>query len=152
MAQHVTFDRPKRRGRRAQIALDLPVPRVPGDDWPGVPDVPEADVQAAVLDLLRMHPAVAWVERINVGAGRLAHVDKAGAVRLSRFIRFAFEGCSDVVGQLRDGGKFLAVEIKAHGERPTYEQAVFLERVIKNGGVGFVAHKAEDVAVLLVAP
>lgn len=144
MPQHVTFDRPKRRGRRAQIDLDLPPPRVPGDDWPGVPGVPEADVQTAVLALLEVHPRVAWAKRINVGAGRLLRSDGTA----SRFIQFAFEGCSDVLGQLKDG-RFLAVECKAHGERPTYKQAAFLANVIEAGGVGFVAHKSEDVMVLL---
>lgn len=144
MSQHVTFDRPRRRGRRAQLDLDLVPPRVPGDDWPGIPGVLETDIQASVLALLELHPVVAWVERINVGAGRLLRADGTA----SRFIRFAFEGCADILGQLKDG-RFLAVECKAHGERPTYLQAAFLTRVIENHGIGFVAHRSEDVMRLL---
>lgn len=144
MAQHVTFDRPKRRGRRAQIDLDLVPPRVPGDDWPGVPGVLEADIQAAALELLRVHPRVAWAHRMNVGGGKFARPDGT----LTRFIKFAFEGCSDILGQLIDG-RFLAIECKAHGERPTYKQAVFLTNVIENRGVGFVCHRSEDVLAFL---
>lgn len=146
MPQHVTFDRPKRRGRRDQFAIAFPVPRVPGDHGAGIPGATETEVQAAILKMLRLHPRVAWVERINVGAGKLMNDDGSAG----RFVRFAFKGCSDIVGQLRDG-RFLAVEVKRHGGSLRPEQAEFLSNVNKHGGVAFVARKPDDVSVHLAA-
>jgi hypothetical protein len=78
---------------------------------------PEAAALAEVLQTLRHHSAVAWAERQNSGAY------KDGA----RFIRYGWPGCSDILGQLKDG-RFLAVEVKAPGGKLRPEQALFLER------------------------
>lgn len=83
---------------------------------------------------LRGHPAVAWVERQNSGAY------KDGV----RFIRYGWPGCSDILGQLKDG-RFLAVEVKAPKGRLRPEQALFLKQVLAAGGVAFVARNAADV-------
>ena len=61
-----------------------------------------------------------------------------------RFIRFGWPGCSDVLGQLRDG-RFLAVECKSPTGRLRPEQTVFLERINGAGGVAFVARDCRDV-------
>jgi len=102
--------------------------------------VTEAEVLRAVLAMLHHHPQVAWAERMNTGAGRLVQRDG----RPGHFVRFAFRGCSDVVGQLTDG-RFLAVEVKRPGGRLTASQAAFLELVRDNGGLAFVATSADDV-------
>lgn len=80
-------------------------------------DRPEAAALLEVLKALRAHPAVAWCERMNSGAARMG----------TRFVRFGFVGCPDVLGQLRDG-RLLGVEVKARKGRMRAEQAVFLER------------------------
>lgn len=95
---------------------------------------PEAAALVEVLKALRAHPAVSWAERQNSGAANVG----------GRFIRFGWPGCSDVLGQLRDG-RFLAVEVKAHKGRLRPEQAVFLERINGAGGVGFMARDCRDV-------
>lgn len=101
-------------------------------------DRPEAAALLEVLKVLRNHPAVAWCERQNSGAC------KAG----DRFIRFGWRGCSDVLGQLKDG-RFLACEVKAKAGRLRPEQSDFLERVRRFGGVGIVARNAADVLAAL---
>jgi len=97
-------------------------------------DHKEGDALIEVLKALRAHPAVCWVERMNSGAAKVG----------GRFIRFGWPGCSDVIGQLRDG-RFLACEIKAAKGRVRPEQQVFLDRVRAGAGVAFVARDLRDV-------
>jgi hypothetical protein len=94
----------------------------------------EAAALVEVLKALRAHRAVAWCNRMNSGATRVG----------SRFIRFGWRGCPDVLGQLKDG-RFLGVEVKAATGRLRAEQRVFLERVRESGGVAFVARDCRDV-------
>ncbi len=98
-------------------------------------DRPEAACLLEVMKTLRGHPAVAWVERQNSGGF------KDG---LGQFVRFGWPGCSDILGQLRDG-RILAVEVKAPGGRLSESQQIFLNRVRAAGGVAFVATSAVDV-------
>ena len=95
----------------------------------------ERTVLRAVLSALAIHPSVAWAVRMNVGAFN----NGAG-----NYVRVGFVGCADVIGQLRDG-RFLAVEVKRPGGKVTDDQAAFLARVTKYGGVGFVAFGVDDV-------
>ena len=97
-------------------------------------DKPEAAALLEVLKALNTHPAVAWCERMNSGAARIG----------SRFVRFGFKGCPDVLGQLRDG-RLLGVEVKAKTGRLRPEQTIFLERIRGAGGVAFVARDLRDV-------
>ena len=97
-------------------------------------DKPEAAALLEVLKALNTHPAVAWVERMNSGAARIG----------SRFVRFGFKGCPDVLGQLKDG-RLLGVEVKAKTGRLRPEQTIFLERIRGAGGVAFVARDLRDV-------
>lgn len=91
----------------------------------------ERDVLRAVLQLLRVHPLVAWASRINSGAA----TDAAG-----NFVRFnQIAGCSDVIGQMKPlspggAGAFLALEVKRPGQKPTEPQMLFLRMVQANGG------------------
>lgn len=65
-----------------------------------------------------------------------------------RYLRFAFPGCSDVLGQLTSG-HFLAVEVKRPSTGPTDEQAAFLAQVNRAGGLAFIARSVEDVQAAL---
>ena len=97
-------------------------------------DRPESDALVEVLKALRAHPAVSWCERLNSGATRIG----------TRWVKFGFVGCPDVLGQLRDG-RLLGVEVKAPKGKLRPEQAVFLERINGAGGVAFVARDLRDV-------
>jgi len=116
------------------------------DDLPEVPPVPrvnarpEAAALAEVLQVLRHHPLVAWAERQNSGVARIG----------TRFVRFGWPGCSDVLGQLRDG-RLLAVEVKARQGKMTNEQTAFLSLVRRFGGVAFLARDCRDVLRELAA-
>ena len=103
------------------------------------PEPPEAAVLEAVSGALSYHPLVAWFQRFNTGAGRL--VNKKGE---SQWMRFGFPGCSDILGQIKDG-RFLAVECKRPTGRLTGDQVAFLTLVRKHGGVAICARSADDV-------
>lgn len=99
------------------------------------PDRPEAAALIEVLRALRHHPAVAWAHRQNSGAFTTSE---------GQFVRFGWPGCSDLIGQLRDG-RLLAVEVKAPAGRLRPEQADFLALVNDAGGCAFVARSCADV-------
>ena len=101
-------------------------------------DRPEAAALVEVLKALRAHPLVAWAERQNSGAAKVG----------SRFIRFGWVGCPDILGQLRDG-RLLGVEVKSKTGRPSPEQTIFLARINQAGGVGFIARDLRDVVAVL---
>jgi hypothetical protein len=100
----------------------------------------ERDVQPTVLAFLQIHPRVAWVVRMNTGVAEFGNNDGLPVRR----VRFAFPGCSDIIGQLRDG-RFLAVECKREvGGSVTEEQEAFLRNVNRYGGCAFIARGVED--------
>jgi hypothetical protein len=98
------------------------------------PPIAERDVLAAILEWLPYCKAVAWFARMNSGALK---VD-------DRYVRLGFNGCSDIVGQLRDG-RFLAIEVKRPGGELSQDQVEFLGKVDRYRGVAFVAFSLEDV-------
>lgn len=98
----------------------------------------ESTVLAAVLEFLERHPKVAWVKRMNTGMASLKGFR----------VRFGFVGCSDILGQLRDG-RFIAVECKALAGRLSIDQAQFLELVREHRGVAGVVRSVEDAQALL---
>ncbi len=109
-------------------------------DLPEAQPAPRANVRheaaalAEVLQVLKNHPLVAWCERQNSGVARIG----------GRFVRFGWPGCSDVLGQLKDG-RLLAVECKAPKGRLQAEQAAFIGLVRRFGGVAFMARDCRDV-------
>lgn len=103
------------------------------------PEPAEAQILKGILQMLAMHPKVAWHARMNVGAGKVLR--KGG---VSQFMRWGFPGCSDVLGQMRDG-RVIAIEAKRPSGEPTPEQIAFLACVRANNGVALVARSVEDV-------
>ena len=104
------------------------------------PEPSEAIVMRAVLKYLRLRKdRVAWVERLNSGAGQLAFADGAR----SQWMRFAWRGAPDLLGQLTDG-RILCVEVKAPSGRLRPDQEAFLNVVRCQGGVAFVARSVND--------
>lgn len=103
---------------------------------------PEAAVLASVLKFLHVHPSVAWARRMNSGAFQI------GQGASARWFRAGFTGCSDILGQLKDG-RFLAIECKAERGRVSPEQQAFLDTVRQNGGVACVARGIHEVELLL---
>lgn len=100
--------------------------------------IPEREVQKVIIGFLRGHSRVAWVERMNSGAGK-----KKGF-----YMRFGFVGCPDILGQMKDG-RVLAVECKARGGKVTPDQESFLSLVTMWKGVAGVCYSLDDVKALL---
>ena len=98
----------------------------------------ESSILKAVLLRLRYHHRIAWAERINTGAYAVE----------GRYVRYGFPGCSDVIGQLRDG-RMLAIEVKRPLGRITSAQDAFLQRVRANGGVAGIVRSIDDLEALL---
>lgn len=101
-------------------------------------DVPERDIQKAVLALLERHPKVAWVKRMNSGAGK-----KNGT-----YIRFGFQGCPDLVGQMKDG-RILGVEVKRKGQGPNLAQQNHIAMMLRNNGVAGIVRSVEEALLLI---
>lgn len=87
----------------------------------------EADLQSAIMNLLTVHPKVAWAYVTSSGTvrGRGGHWFTLGKV-----------GLPDIVGQLKGsyGGVLFGIETKMPGKRPTEVQAAFLDMIRANGG------------------
>src|SRR6185312_7626895 len=116
--------------------------------------VPERDVLAAAIELLRKHPAIAFAYRQNTRSGYvLKHgvydrLVTAGHIKRdeAQFMRFNFKGAADITGMLRNGRR-VEIECKADGggSPVSDEQCAFLEAVNGGGGLGFVARSVDDV-------
>jgi len=111
----------------------------------GQTHVPERDVLEAVLELLQRHPKVAWARRMNTGVTK--YKDHNG---VERFVKFGFNGCPDIIGQLRPVppnpvGAWLGIECKSDRGQPTPEQEAVLDTINAAGGVAFVARGVDDV-------
>jgi hypothetical protein len=63
-------------------------------------------------------------------------------------VKFGKKGASDIIGCLPDG-RFLAVEAKAPGKKPTKAQREYLERVAADGGLALVVDEVGSLGVLL---
>lgn len=113
-------------------------------------NVPEKNVQALCLNYLKGHDKVAWAERMNTGAARIKN---PGSTK-DRFVKFAFRGCPDIIGQLTDG-RFLAVEVKKYDGKPAEKklsehQKAFLELVEKHNGAAFVTDSLDDLEWFMI--
>src|SRR4030095_4180271 len=102
---------------------------------------PEQGVVNAVMQVLRLHPKVAWRARMNTGAYKTPD---------GRYVRFGFPGCPDIIGQLRDG-RILMLECKAEDGRLTEDQEAVLETCRENNGVCGVVRNLDDVFAILDA-
>jgi hypothetical protein len=139
MAQHFTVNR--KRAKVSQRPLQFGVDEVPGAKHAKGDKLLEADVQKAVLALLKQHPRVAWAHRFN---SRVLDVPDRKSKTGFRPMRMAFKGCADILGMLTNG-KALAVECKSTTGDATDDQIAFLSLVNKFGGCAFIARKADDV-------
>lgn len=99
-------------------------------------DVKESEIQKAILDYLHLKRILAFKHR-NVGIYKKS---------TDRYIPLSYgeKGISDIIGCLPDG-RFLAIEVKKPGGKPSPEQVAFLERVNVNGGLGILAYGLEEV-------
>lgn len=99
----------------------------------------ESDIQKQCLELLKLYNIYCW--RQNTGAFKKG----------KSYIKFAFKGCSDILGICPDG-RFLAVECKrTSGGILSDEQKEFLVNIKKNGGVAIIANSVERLKEELIS-
>ena len=98
----------------------------------------EQDIQRTILQYLHLRGILAW--RNNSGAMRA--ITPTGKSRLVRFNTAT--GSSDIFAVL-PGGRFLSIEVKRPGNKPTARQADWLATVTAHGGLAIVATCVEDV-------
>lgn len=94
----------------------------------------ENDIQCTILDYLSYRDIFHY--RNNTSG---IYVQKTGSYRPSHS-----KGASDIIGCTK-AGRFLAIEVKQPGKKPTPEQKEFIEKVNASGGLAFVAYSVEDV-------
>ena len=98
--------------------------------------VTETKILKSIIEYLERDNRVAWANRMNVGG---AKVRNPGGP--TRWVKFAFKGCSDIIGQMKDG-RFLAIEVKKPGGKLTESQCEFLDLVKDANGVSGVAYSS----------
>ncbi len=103
----------------------------------------EHDLQGSILVYLAWDNRVAWAHRFNTGAHLITGTDAQGHPR-RRFVRYAFPGCADILGQLVTG-HFLAIEVKRPGGRVGPAQRRFLAQVRAAGGLALLARGIPEV-------
>ncbi len=114
------------------------------ESYPLTPLEPrEHDIQGSILVYLAWDNRVAWAHRFNIGAHAITTTDPAGQVK-RRFVRYAFPGCADILGQLVTG-HFLAIEVKRRGGCVRPLQRAFLEQVRRGGGLALLARSIPEV-------
>jgi hypothetical protein len=115
--------------------------------------VPEREIQAASLALLRVHPTIAFAYRTNTRAGFVLNngvydrLVARGHMRReeARFIRFNFPGAADLTGMSRKGRR-IEVECKAAAGVLSDEQRAFGEAVNASGGLWVCAYSVDELA------
>lgn len=92
----------------------------------------ESEVLKNCLEFLKANNIFCW--RNNTGA-----IQKGG-----RWIKFGYNGSSDILGITPDG-RFLAVECKKeNGGLLSDTQKEFIDKINNSGGVAFVANSLEN--------
>jgi len=93
----------------------------------------ENEIQRQILDYLKLRGIPAWR-------------NQSGFVRIgSHYMHVGTTGSPDIVGVLPASGRFLAVEVKAEGEKLTDVQSRFLLQLKLAGALVIVAMSIEDI-------
>lgn len=98
---------------------------------------PESAILKEVMLEASKHVCIVW--RNETGGYKLAN---GGFVRSGLCV-----GSSDLIGLYK--GKFLAIEIKRLGKKPSAAQENFINRVNENGGIAFFCDDAKNFEKLL---
>lgn len=99
------------------------------------PVLTEAQIQKQILEWLNLQYKVkAW--RNNTGAMTATYKGK------KRFMRFSERGAADIFGVYH--GRFLAIEVKRPGNKPTIDQHCWLQEMKNLGAIAFWATSLED--------
>lgn len=99
----------------------------------------ENEIQAEIRKALgREHDLTLW--RNNVGVAEMwSSAGKSQRVQYGLCV-----GSSDLIGLLAPAGRFVALEVKKPGEKPTEEQVKFMAHVRQMGGFAAVVRSASE--------
>jgi VRR-NUC domain len=90
---------------------------------------------------------------IRIALSNMGHIVWRNNVGFTKFpdgsaVKYGLcNGSSDLIGITSDG-KFLAIEVKKPGGKPSKEQKNFIEVVRSKGGIAGVAHNVEEAIAL----
>jgi len=97
----------------------------------------ESDIQHTIIQYLKYKKIFAW---------------KYNSVGIKKpngsYIPIGLKGVSDIIG-LTDDGKFIAIEVKMKGNKPSIYQEEFLNQIKQRNGIAIVAYSLEDVMKFL---
>lgn len=98
----------------------------------------ETDLKRACWTFLTMKGCTVWIQNQGAVGGTYANGKR-------RFVKFTHgvEGISDIVGVM-PSGRFIAVETKMKGNKPTELQAAFIQRVKASGGLALVIYSLDQ--------
>lgn len=98
---------------------------------------PESIIKAQIIEFLQLHKIFFWNNRStgiwNPSQRVFMKLNGKGDIR----------GTSDLLGFYK--GRFFAIEVKSEKGTVTPEQESFMQNVIRNGHIAFVARSIEDV-------
>jgi hypothetical protein len=94
----------------------------------------EQGIQRAILDYLRWR-GIPCYKHQNAGIMK----------RDGSYIPTHTRGVSDIIGCIPKTGRFLAIEVKRPGGKPSPEQQQFIDMINGAGGLAFLAMSVEDV-------
>ena len=97
----------------------------------------EGDVVNSCLRYLLMQGCYVW--RNNTGGYK-----PEGS---KRYIRYGKKGSADIIG-LTSTGRFIAVEAKFGRNKPTTEQLLFGNEIMRRGGIFVVAYSVDDLEAI----
>lgn len=86
-----------------------------------------------------------YVWRNNSGFFKHDYTTKAGIHKRS-VMRAGVKGSSDILG-IAKNGRFIAVECKRMGNKPTPQQAMFLDEIKQRGGYAVLAYGIDDLQI-----
>lgn len=98
----------------------------------------EKDIENEILTYLAYVGRGFFWKCNNVGV----YDPRIGAYRKAKS-KHIIRGVSDILGVL--DGRFVAIEVKKPGGKVSEHQQNYLDRINKEGGIGFVAYSVEDV-------
>lgn len=108
----------------------------------------EKDIKTAIVQCLKLHPAVIpeSVTVVGVSGGQIMRRDGS----LTPWRRWGEPGTPDLVGRLRDGRKFrIEVKTPARRREVSEEQREMLDETIAAGGIAGVATSVEEAIAIV---
>ncbi len=100
----------------------------------------ESQIQKQILDYLKLKKY--FMHRQNTGASVIPYTDKYGREK-KRFVRYGTPGQPDIVGCIN--GRYVGIEVKAHGKYQSPEQKAFQASLQEAGGLYILARSVDDV-------